>query len=285
MIEVPIPAGTTTANARDMVIAAINAESPLSATTGTGVNQVVVTTGTLTGAQISTDQYTYHRYSGATFSSANITAAPNEVITGSFSVIGGTPTIAYSPLPGATYIPSDGRSPFTAPDISELNIGTALGILTHCWQSITINLDSGNEGIACLGTRGEREVTIGTLTCTVSGDVFFSDQEVLEALLADRTIGDGNLVLSNSIGDQFRFDFFDMKPTGGSLNAGGRGERLTIPLELQPTPVAVCDYMGETWASSLSINPINVAPMVMAQPGAADDSVIVRFNQCVENIV
>jgi hypothetical protein len=207
--------------------------------------------------------YFFHAYKGVTFSSFTITVTPNEIITGSVTMVGGDPEIyaaATSKYATVGYADAGNDPKFRAPDVADLQIG-GLGMNSHCFSSLTITVDSANEGIACIGSLGDREVALGTATVTVSGDVFFADQTILESMLKDETVGDGHVVFANTATtpDILRFDFFGLKPTGGSLNAGGRGERLTIPIELQPTPDIVC---GD-WKSSVRVSQTNtpfVAP-------------------------
>ena len=207
------------------------------------------------------DQYLYQRFSGVTYSALSLSVSPNADVTGSVTLVGGVPMLSSLPIPGATYVGAGTSPVFTAPDVMELSVGT-MGLSTHCWTSLNINVDSANRGIPCIGSSGDREVVLGTLTAEVSGDVYFSDQTVLEALLANETLGDTVVTLSNGT-DLYRFDFFDMKPTAGQLAAGGQGQDLTIPISLSPTPTKVCDDgAGNDWTAGFIVSKEDTAPVL-----------------------
>jgi hypothetical protein len=206
--------------------------------------------------------YLYHRYVGATFSAMSLTIAPNQPITGSFTIVGGEPKLDDAMISGATYVSAGNSSGFTAPKVVQLSIGSMFGVTSHCWNSLTINVNSQNRGVPCIGTTGDREVVLGTLTAELTGNVYFSSQDVLQALLDNRTIGDAVIKMADAETppNHYVFQFFDVKPTAGSLNAGGRGQDLVIPLTLQPSPTIVCTNAGDTWESSVVVGKSNVTP-------------------------
>lgn len=262
---VPIVVGADAAAVAAAAVAMINGEGVFTATDeGGGVVSIVepgsATINTLTIATGS-DEYYYQRYAGVTFSTLSISASPNNPITYSFGTVGGVPTLNYLPLTGATYISAGDSAIFTAPEILRLDIGQSLAVGTQCWTEMTINADSGNRGIQCLGSRGDREVVLGTMAMTVSGTVYFSDQSILDAVLNNKTMGDGVFTFTNADGDVYRFDLYGLKPTSGELTAGGQGQDLTIPVEFTPTPVVVCDDgSGNEWSSGAIFSLVDTAP-------------------------
>lgn len=211
------------------------------------------------------DQYLYQRYKGVSFSTLNLSVSPNATVTGSAGIVGGVPELDVFPISGATYISAGDGAVFTAPEISRLQIGEIFGINTHCWSSVNVALDSQNRGIPCLGTQGDREVVLGRMTASLSGEVYFTDQQILEIMLANQSAGDGAFTLSSADGAILRFDFFEMKPTSATLVAGGTGQDLTIPVTLEPTPVVVCrDGQNVERKESLIISKEDVAPVMPA---------------------
>ena len=99
------------------------------------------------------------------------------------------------------------------------------------------------------------------MSVTLSGDVYFVNQDPLYSLLRNESIGNGYIVLTNADADVYRFDLFGVKITSGELTAAGTGEDLSIPLEMQPSPVAVCDDGGgNTWKASSIISLENTQP-------------------------
>lgn len=227
-----------------------------------------VTVGLASGTQIDSvgvrsgaDSHFYQRYRGCTYSVLSIDVAPAEDVEGSVTIVSGVPELDGLPIAGATYT-SAGASPiFTAPQVVAISMGDLFSIGTHCWSSLNISLDSQNRGIQCIGTAGEREVVLGQLAATISGDVYFTDQEVLEAVLKNQTVGDGYITLTNADGELYRFDLFDLKPTSATLSAGAKGDDLTIPVEFQPTPAVICDDGGgNDWESSVILSTVDSKP-------------------------
>ncbi|MCH9732828.1 MAG: hypothetical protein K0U84_24745, partial [Actinomycetia bacterium] len=258
----PIAPADTPDTAATALAAVIDADANWSASAVAGVVTVtpVGTTVSAADAAAGKDEYYYQRYRGCSYSVMNLTTAPNETVTGSFSVVGGAPELSSLPVAGATYNTAGSGAVFTAPEVLAINIGPSIGVLTSCFNSLTINLDSQNRGIPCIGSSGDREVVTGLLLATVSGEVYFTNQLALESMLANEVIGDGDIVFSNADDDVYRFDFFGLKVTSGQVAAGGTGQDVTVPLEFQPTPVEVCDDGGSIWTSGLIVSLVNTAP-------------------------
>ena len=267
--EVHIPVGTAATAAATLLATEIakSAGAPTTNVVG-GVLTLDARVGnTITSIDFRTgsDQFFYQRYKGASYSAINLAISPNNPITGSVSVVGGTPELDSLPVKGALYTPPGSFPVFTAPQVMNLDIGS-MGVGTHCWTSLNIALDSQNRGIPCIGSQGDREVVLGTLSATVSGDVYFSDQQILQALLDNTTLGDSVIAMEDAQNNWMRFDFYGMKPTSGQLAAGGTGQDLTIPVTLQPTPVVVCDDGVNNWESGFIISWLNTAPVLPAAP-------------------
>ena len=263
---------TTTVNVGDdedavatAVAATLNALPGLSAAAVGAVVTITpdtATVDTLTLRQ-GADEYLYQRFKGTTFSTFSLSIAPNQVVTGDVGIIGGAPELDILPLPGATYVPAGNNPVFTAPQVLDLVLGD-LDVKSHCFLDFSISIDSGNRGIACLGTQGEREVVLGSLRVEINGTVYFADQKILQDILDNNTIGDGKVVLSDGAGNYYRFDLFDLKPLSAQVAAGGQGQDLTVPITLQPTPAIVC--FGSAWESPLIISTEADAPDRLCEP-------------------
>ena len=264
--EVPVNPGDDAAAVAAAAVVIINADTRFQATDATGgVVDIALKAGSGTSittltSRIGTDDFFYQRYRGVSYSDFSLSTTPNSQVTGTVSTVGGVPELDVLPLAGATYVAAGTGSVFTAPKVLEATVGTALGIGTHCWTSLGITISSNNRGIACIGTNGDKEVVLGTLSASITGEVYFADQAVLQALLDNKVLGNGVVTFGNTDGDVLRFDFYGNKPVSGELTAGGQGEDLTIPLEFQPTPVKVCDDGTNDWMSGLIISQKNTAP-------------------------
>ena len=260
--EAAIVVGADESAVATAIVNAVNAELAGTASAVAGVVTLDAGAGNTVSAlsvRYGADQYFYQRFTGATYSAMSLSVAPNTEITGSFSIVGGTPSLDKLPLDGATYTSAGSNPVFTAPQVLDLTVGD-MGVSTHCWTSLTINIDSNNRGIPCIGTQGDREVVLGTLSMEVSGEVYFSDQTILEALLDNETLGDGVFTFSDADANVYRFDVYGLKPTAGEISAGGQGQDLTIPVTVQPTPVTVCSDSGEDWNSGFIFSVVNTAP-------------------------
>ena len=262
-VAVPIAVGDTDDAVATAVATAINA---LPGMTASATAAVVTVTGgagglvTTIDARTGNDAYFYQRFRGCSYSQITFSVAPNADVTGAATVVGGVPELDVLPLAGATYV-SAGNSPvFNAPRVLALTIGNNMAIGTNCWTSLDITLNSNNRGIPCIGTQGDREVVLGTFNAEMSGNVYFSNQEILQALMDNDVLGDGTVTMSNADGDVVRFDWYGLKPTAGQLAAGGAGQDLVIPVTVQPTPVKVCDDGTSDWLSGLIISTVDTAP-------------------------
>ena len=261
--EVNVSVGDTPADAATALAAAITALPGMTAAATAGKVTVTPDAGQVDSvtANAGSDQYLYQRYKGVSFSSLSLSASPNNPVTGSLGIVGGTPELSPLPIAGATYVSAGSGAVFTAPEVLDLSVGTMMGLGTSCWTDLGITIDSGNRGIQCIGTKGDKEVVLGKLTVSVTGTVYFSSQDILQSIIDNQKVGDGVITFSNADGDVYRFDLFGLKPTSGSLSAGGAGQDLTIPLTLQPTPVKVCDDGGTgTWESGVLISTVNTKP-------------------------
>lgn len=209
--------------------------------------------------------YFYQRYKGCSFSVLNLNVTPNETVTGTLSIIGGVPELATTAIAGATYASAGNSSVFTAPQVTELSVGSELDVGTNCWTSAVINLDSQNRGIPCIGSTGDREVVLGQLAATLSGEVYFNDQDILIAMLDNQQVGDSSLVLTNADGDVLRFDLFAVKPTAASVVTPGSNQDYTMPLTLEPSGIKICDDGGgNDWSSCVMVSKVDEAPVLPA---------------------
>ena len=263
-ITAPISVGDDQDDVATALAAAIN--TAIGSTVATAAAAVVTVdagagnTVTAISARAGNDEFFYQRFAGVMFDSLSITTAPNAPVTGTITTLGGEPTLDYLPLPGATYLPAGTSAVYTAPEIVDLTVG-AMGVNTHCWTDMTLTIASNGRAISCLGSKGSRETVLGTASVTLSGSIYFADQQVLEALLGNKTLGDGHVTFKNADGDFLRFDLYGLKPLSGQISAAGTGQDMVIPIELQPTPVKVCqDASGSPWDSGLIVSKVNTAP-------------------------
>ena len=265
-ITIPIAVGDTDTEIADKATA-LNA----SHTYVTISNVAGTITFTATGSASTVDvlesraganDYVYQRYRGCTYSAMSFTTSPGAVVTGSATVVAGSPELDSLPLVGSTYVDAGSNDPMTASEVMDLTVGSAVpDLITTCWSSLTLNLDSSNREIFCIGHSGSRETALGTFTASMSGEIYFSgNQEVLRAMLANEKVGDSKVVFADADGNMYRFDLYDTKVTSGSLSAGGQNQDVTIPITVEPSPVTVQTDSGEDWNSGLIVSTVNTDP-------------------------
>ncbi len=246
--------------------AVVDADPDLTAAATLGVTTIDCGAGntitTLTVVGIGADSFVYQWYRGSTFSTMVVGVTPNEDATVTFSVVGGEPDLGVLPIVGATYLPVGDSPVFTAPEVLDLTLGS-MNVGTSCWTTLTITIDSQNTAIACIGSKGEREVVLGDITVSMEGEVYFSgSQALLQAVIDNRVIGDSVVTLSNADGDIFRFDIYGSKAVGATLTAESKDDNLAIPVTIEPTPRIVCDDGGSSWEAGLIISKENTSPPV-----------------------
>ena len=236
------------------LIAVDNADLTVTLTDTAGIGFTSVTPAVDEG------QYLYQRFRGVSFSQFTLDIAPNADITGSASVVSGQPTLDWIPISGVTYN-APGKSPvFTAPEVLELELGGGYSLQSHCWTSLTLTLDSQNEGLACIGVKGESGVRLGKFMASLTGEVYFLDQVLLNMVLTNQVLGNGHLAVKNANNDTYRFDLFQLKPVDADASAGATNETVTMPVELHAGPVKVCDDGVDDWTASVIISQANTAP-------------------------
>ena len=262
-VVVPIAVGNDATAVATAVAAKLTAFGDITATAAAGVVTVTPTTAgniDVLNVRAGNDAYLYQRFIGATYSALSLSVSPNQTVTGSVTVVGGVPELDVLPLPGATYSSAGSNPVFTAPKVIAASFGK-IGLSTHCWTDLSINIDSANRGVPCIGSKGSRETVLGTLSAEVSGSLYFQDQDLLQSLLDNTAVGNSVTTFSDSAGNIMRFDWYGMKPVSGQVAAGGAGQDLLIPAAFQPTPIKVCqDAAGTPWDSGLIISTEDTAP-------------------------
>ncbi len=206
--------------------------------------------------------YLYQRFSGCSFSNLQINITPNQRITGSVSVVGGVPTLATAAIAGATYTAAEANPAFRAPDVLTLTLsGVAVG--TYCWTQATLTFDSGNTGLPCIGTSGNREVALGLMKASLSGSIYLRDQTILQAMYDNDSLLDAIIDLQDSalVPNHYWFQMFDVKPVAAESVISGPNVQMTIPLTVEATPTLICPTATPTWESSVYAGKATLTPL------------------------
>lgn len=164
--------------------------------------------------------FDYHRFRNSAIASLALTIAPGNPISGSLSVSGGTmddPDAAE--IVGATYQSAGDEPVMTAPLVTELTIDAGT-VSARCLSEFVINFNSNVRGIQCIGTLGEREKVLGRLEATMTGNVYFASDDLLQHLL-DQDEFPVAVKITDSVGAFYEFEFPRCKVTAAPVTAGG----------------------------------------------------------------
>lgn len=228
--------------------------SPLAETNGIFVGKTVktFTVEKRMADPVTPGAYLYQRFVGCTFSNLQLSITPNRRITGSVSVVGGVPSLASAAIAGATYAPAEANPVFRASDVLTLTLsGVAVG--TYCWTNATLTFDSGNTGLPCIGTSGDREVALGLMKANLSGSIYLRDQTILQSMYDNDSLLDAIIDIQDTalVPNHYWFQLFDVKPTAAEATLSATNTQITIPLTLEATPTLVCPVLTPTWESSV----------------------------------
>jgi len=172
--------------------------------------------------QNSASRQSYQRYTGLSFSSVAFSFAPNDPLTMTFGVIGGSITTAEdaavnadAEIPGATYAasaPADAL-PMTGSDVGltwtagNATLQTALA--NSELTAMSINIDSQNREIDEIGTDAS-DVVLGKLAVGITFTSLFEDNEIKDAELANTLTNnqpDLNVTLTDSAANVLTLNF------------------------------------------------------------------------------
>jgi hypothetical protein len=206
--------------------------------------------------------YLYQRFVGSSFSNLQINVTPKARITGSVSVVGGTPSLDTAAIAGATYTPAEANPVFRAPDVLTLTMsGVAVG--TYCWTQATLTFDSGNTGLPCIGSSGDREVALGLMKASLAGSIYLRDQTIIQAMYDNTSLLDAIVDLQDTAltPNHYWFQLFDVKPTAAEAVISGPNTQITIPLTVEATPTLICPTASPTWESSVYAGKATLTPL------------------------
>ena len=264
--RVPISVGDTPTDVGDSTVTAITGATFLSAVNAAGVVTLTPQGGATTiqslSAAAGADTYVYQRFLGCTYSALQLSTTPNANIDATVSVVAGEPKFEYLPITGVTYTDPGEKPKLKSPGVIELTVGNLPGVLTSCWTSLNISLDSQNREIACIGSEGSRESALGSFLTTLSGDVLFEgDQSVIEAVFNGQTIGNSVVIFTSPDNDVYRLDITDVVVLSpGGVPATGQNEDTILSVEVQPTPKLVQDTGTEVWKEGVVVSTVPTAP-------------------------
>lgn len=205
----------------------------------------------------------YHRIPGCVTNTFNLSVSPEEPATVSMGIIGKGLITDTAEIAGATYVVPDNPVVLRGPDTVMLDI-KGHSVAVNCFGEFSLDLNNNYRGVLCLGHLGNKEVAIGRAEITAAMQVYFSSNELLDALLSqEETTLDFALRTDAAIdpGSYFAVHMPRVKFTQNSVVAGGSGEDVINDISLQAlfNSAGTKDTLGTNDADKTSLR------MVMGQ--------------------
>lgn len=132
---------------------------------------------------INAGQFLYQRFTNCRSNVMTLSADPENPVTINFSIMGGVPSTDTAIITGATYPVLANLEVFRGPDFLTLEFG-GLSTQLPCMSTLTLNLNANLRGQKCLGTLGNKDLILGQRSPDGAGEVYYSDNSLLDALIA-----------------------------------------------------------------------------------------------------
>lgn len=182
----------------------------------------------------------YHTYKGCEFNSMAISVSPNAMVTTTFGVVGKDLALSTTQITGATLGTDVGNSPFDSFTGSISEGGSSIATVT----SIEFTLENGIEPLFSVGSQTTNRPSIGRSRVTGTLTTYFESKALYEKFL-NETTSSITLTLTDLDGNDYEFDFSNVKYNSGQPDVSGEGT-ITIAMDF----VALYD---DTDASQIKI--------------------------------
>lgn len=185
-----------------------------------------------------TPTYSYHRFTGCMVNTMTITITPGEPITGSFGLVGNTLELDTAEVAGATYTPAGANPVMTAPLVTSIqlldpsNDQPVTWLANSCFTNLEISINNNGRGIQCIGFLGTKETVLGRFECSISGSLYYANDEPLQALI-DQTEFVMVVTCEDSLGNSYTFRFERVKFSTATVVATGTNEDVLVDFQLQ----------------------------------------------------
>jgi hypothetical protein len=120
--------------------------------------------------------YSYHRFTGVTFSSVRISSQPDAPVTCTWTVRGGQYSVDTAIIAGATYVdpsPDHTVAPAMRGQDMVLNFSGSPAIVSHCFTACEFTVDSQVNATKCLGIEGENDLHLGKFVVPFTANVVY----------------------------------------------------------------------------------------------------------------
>lgn len=209
--------------------------------------------------------YSFHRFTGCTVNTLNLSITPNEAITGSFGFMGNEMVTEGTEVAGSTYVSAGANPVMTAPLVTGLELlspagidnttgdplGTAVSWFDSgegCFTGLDITLNNNLRALACIGSLGTTENVLGRFEGTGSGSLYYGGDEPLDALI-NQTEYALRVTCTDDDGESFQFLFPRVAFSDASALATGTNTDVMTEFTL-----TVLEYQGDTYALSALVS-------------------------------
>lgn len=173
-------------------------------------------------------QYQLHDRVG--INGLSLRVQPQEIITGSLSLMGGVMTPSNTDITGAVYADPGDYKTFTAPNVTEVNIEGMP--LTQCFNSLTLSFSSNLRSIPCIGQESDKTKGLGRFVPTLEGTTYFESNAHVTALKAQSALK-VSVTLTDGSGNSYKFFFPRMKFTAAPVTTPGTNQDVMQPISMR----------------------------------------------------
>lgn len=176
------------------------------------------------------DEPSYQVFRKAGVNSLSISVQPNEMLSGSVALIAGDMDLRNVDLVGATYPDPGEYTPFTAPNVTEVNVGGMTS--TACFSALTLQFGSNMRAIDCIGSYSAREKALGRFEPTLDGTSYFVSNDILQAL-RDQDDFPVTITLTDGDGNEYEFFYPRCKFTNATASIPGTNQDVMLPVSIR----------------------------------------------------
>lgn len=176
------------------------------------------------------DVPSYQVYRKAGVNSLSLSVSPNEMLTGSLSLIAGELDLYNADLAGATYPDPGQYTPLTAPNVTEVNIGAMTA--AACFSALTLSFGSNMRAIDCIGSYSAREKAIGRFEPMIEGTTYFVSNDIIQALI-DQDSFPVTIELGDGDGNLYKFFYPRCKFTNATSAIPGTNQDVMLPVSIR----------------------------------------------------
>lgn len=160
----------------------------------------------------------FHNHTGCELNSMAVSVAPNSMATVTFSVIGKDLAISTSQFAGSSDGTDAGESPFDSFTGSITEGGSSIATVT----SIEFTLENGLEPLFSVGSQTTNQPAIGKSRITGTLTTYFDSKALYEKFI-NETSSEIILTLTDVDGNDYEFDFPNVKYNSGQPDVSGEG--------------------------------------------------------------